>query len=153
MAARSPYYHVGIIVPDVAAARVQLTEQLGVTWGAIVHLDESEYRDDSGTDLLLPITFCYSVDEPRLELIEERPGTVWTRNEHSNLHHLGFWSDDVAADSADLDRLGCPLQFCGRSGRDAPATFAYHRNELGIRIEVVDAAMREAMSFLFLPDQ
>ncbi len=31
-------------------------------------------------------------------------------------------------------------------------SFAYHRNDFGVRIEVVATAMREAMSFLFLPD-
>jgi hypothetical protein len=28
-------------------------------------------------------------------------------------------------------------------------SFAYHRDDLGVRIEVVDAGMRDAMSFLF----
>jgi hypothetical protein len=41
----------------------------------------------------------------------------------------------------------------GRPGASAPASFAYHRDDdLGIRIELVDAAMREAMAFLFRPD-
>ena len=32
-------------------------------------------------------------------------------------------------------------------------SFAYHRNDLGVRIEIVDSAMREAMGFLFQPDE
>ena len=47
---------------------------------------------------------------------------------------------------------GCPLQLCGRAGDDAPVSFAYHRNELGVRFELVDATMREDMAFLFEPD-
>ena len=80
------------------------------------------------------------------------PGSLWVCNEHSNLHHIGFWSDDLATDSAELAGSGCPLQLCGRAGGAAPVSFAYHRNDLGIRIEIVDAAMRETMSFLFRPD-
>jgi hypothetical protein len=148
----SPHYHVGIVVPDLAAARVAMSEQIGVVWGPVLHLDDVEHRDGSGDDLLLPTTMCYSVDEPHLELIEEVPGSVWVCNEHSNLHHIGFWSDDLAADGADLANSGCPLQLCGRAGSQAPASFAYHRNDLGVRIEIVDAGMREAMSFLFQPD-
>jgi hypothetical protein len=148
----APHYHVGIVVPDVAAAREQFTELLGVTWGPTLHLNATEYRDRTGADLVLPTTFCYSVDEPRIELLQEVPGSVWVRNEHSNLHHIGFWSDDLPADSARLSGGGCPLQFCGRAGEVAPASFAYHRNELGVRIEIVDAAMRDAMSFLFEPE-
>ncbi len=148
----APHYHVGIVVPDVAAARELLSEQLGVTWGPVLHLDRTEYRDAQGVDLVLPTTFCYSADGPRIELLEEVPGSVWVRNEHSNLHHIGFWSDDLPAESTRLAGGGCPLQFCGRAGEDAPVSFAYHRNELGVRIEIVDAAMRDVMSFLFEPE-
>jgi hypothetical protein len=42
---------------------------------------------------------------------------------------------------------------CGRDGEAAPVSFAYHREDtLGVRVELVDASMREAMSFLFQPD-
>jgi catechol 2,3-dioxygenase-like lactoylglutathione lyase family enzyme len=148
-----PLYHVGIVVPDVEAAQTTLTEQLAVTWGPVLHLDAVEYRDGAGEDVMLPTTMCYSVDGPHLELIQEVPGSIWVRNEHSNLHHIGFWSDDLAADGSDLTGAGCPLQLCGRSKDAAPVSFAYHRNDLGVRIELVDATLQETMSFLFEPDQ
>jgi hypothetical protein len=148
-----PYYHVGIVVPDIAAAKVELSEQLGVRWGPILHLGAADYRDGAGSDLVLPTTMCYSVDAPHLELILEVPGSVWECNQYSNLHHIGFWSDDLAADGSDLTRAGCPLQLCGRSDGAAPVSFAYHRNDLGVRIELVDATLQETMGFLFEPDQ
>jgi hypothetical protein len=142
-----------MVVPDLDSARRELTGQLGVRWGPVLHLDEVEHRDSSGRDLVLPTTICYSVDAPHLELIEEVPGSVWVCNEHSNLHHIGFWSDDLMADGSHLTGSGCPLQLCGRAGDEAPVSFAYHRNDLGVRIEIVDAGMREAMGFLFQPDE
>ena len=147
-----PLYHVGIVVPDVDAARTTFTKQLGVTWGPVLHLDAVEYRDEGGEDVVLPTTMCYSVDAPHLELIQEVPGSVWVCNEYSNLHHIGFWSNDLAVDGSALTRSGCPLQMCGRSGDAAPVSFAYHRNDLGVRIELVDAAMRDTIRFLFDPD-
>ncbi len=147
----SPHYHVGIVVPDLAEAQVQLGRQLGVTWGPVLHLDQVEYRDDSGRDLVLPTTICYSVEPPHLELIQEVPGSVWVCNNYSNLHHIGFWSDDLGADGADLTTSGCPLQLCGRAGDNAPVSFAYHRNDLGVRVEIVDSSMGEVMGFLFQP--
>jgi hypothetical protein len=154
MTALTPHYHVGIVVPDIAAARTQFNEQLGVTWGPVMHLDTADYRDGVGHDLVLPTTICYSVEEPRLELIEEVPGSVWVCNHHSNLHHIGFWSDDLPADSSRLVGVGCPLQLAGRAGDNAPMSFAYHLNALGVRIEIVDAAMREVMgSYLFRPEE
>ncbi len=153
MANLPPHYHVGIVVPDVAAARVRLTELLGVTWGPIMHLDEVPYHDADGNEIVLPNTISYSADEPRLEVIEEMPGTVWERNEHSNLHHIGFWTGDLARDSAVLGGAGCPLQLCGRDGTPPPAQFAYHRDEvLGIRYELVDTSLQEAMTYLFTPE-
>jgi hypothetical protein len=146
------YYHVGIVVPDVAVAQIELSRQLGVTWGPVLHLDAVEYRNGSGHDIVLPTTMCYSVDDPHLELIQEVPGSVWVCNEHSNLHHIGYWSEDLTADSVGLVGSACPMQLCGRSGDSAPVSFAYHRNDSGVRIEIVDAGMREAMSFLFHPD-
>ena len=148
-----PHYHVGIVVPDVAAARQRLTELLGVTWGPIMHFDEVPNRDADGNDILLPSTISYSANEPRLEVIEETPGTVWVRNNHSNLHHIGFWSGDLAQDSAVLGSSGCPLQLCGRDGTEAPVSFAYHHDEvLGIRYELVDTSIQEAMTFMFRPE-
>jgi hypothetical protein len=154
MATVGSHYHVGIIVAGVRAARDRLSERLGVTWGPIMHLDAADYRDAQGADLVLPATLCYSVGEPCLELIEEIPGTVWSRNEHSNLHHIGFWSDDLVGESRSLSDIGCPLQLSGRGRNGAPASFAYHHDrELGIRVELVDARMRDAMAFLFRPDR
>jgi hypothetical protein len=146
------HYHVGIVVTDVTAARRRLTDLFGIAWGPLVHLDTVDHRDAEGNDIVLPTTMCYSLGDPCLELIEEVPGTVWVRNEHSNLHHLGFWSDDLVGESAALADAGCPLQLCGRDGDEAPVAFAYHRDDaLGVRIELVDAAMRDAMAFLFQP--
>jgi hypothetical protein len=149
---RAPY-HVAIIVADIGDARARLRELLGVTWGPVLRLDEVSYRDSTGTDLVLPTTFCYSTGSPSVELIQEVPGTIWARNEHSNLHHIGFWTDGLDEASDAMVGAGCPLQLCGRDGAIAPATFAYHRDEaLGVRIELVDSSMRDDMAFLFQPD-
>lgn len=153
MTALPPHYHVGIIVPDIAEARGRLTEILGITWGPVLRMESTAYRDGEGNDLELPTTMCYSTGNPCLELVEEVPGTVWVRNEHSNLHHIGFWSDQLGADSKEMEGVGCPLQLCGRAADAAPVSFAYHRDhDLGVRVELVDASMRDAMSFLFQPD-
>ncbi len=147
-----PYFHVGIVVPDLPAAQVELSEQLGVTWGPTLHLDSVAYRDAAGNDVELPTTMCYSTDDPHLELIEEVPGSLWVCNESSNLHHIGVWSEDLEVDGARLAGSGCPLQLCGRAGDQAPVSFSYHRNGLGVRIEIVGSGLREAMSALYQPE-
>jgi len=143
-------YHVGIVVPDIEVAKAHLGELLGITWGPVLHIDEYGVRDGDGNDLVVPNTLCYSSEAPHVELVQEVPGTVWECNEHSNLHHIGVWSDSLPADSAAYGELRCPLQLCGHDGATAPTQFAYHRDPLGVRIELVDIAMKPMMEeFMF----
>jgi catechol 2,3-dioxygenase-like lactoylglutathione lyase family enzyme len=145
-------YHVGIVVTDIEAASTKLSSLLGITWGPIMSLNAVEYRDEAGHDIVLPTTMRYSTGTPCLELILEVPGSVWVQNESSNLHHIGFWTDSMPEQSDAFSAAGCPLQLCGRAAADAPTSFAYHRDdELGIRMELVDGSMRDAMQFLFEP--
>jgi hypothetical protein len=150
MAILGEYYHVGIVVPDVDAARVRLTELLGVAWGPVIQTEALEVRDREGKDLVLPNKLCYSTSAPHLELVQEVPGSVWECNEHSNLHHIGVWTDALPVDSQRYVEARCPLQLCGRDAGGALQQFAYHRDPLGVRIELVDAAMKPMMEeFMF----
>jgi Glyoxalase/Bleomycin resistance protein/Dioxygenase superfamily len=143
-------YHVGIVVPDIEVAQAHLADLLGITWGPVMHLDALDVRDGDGNDLVVPNTLCFSTEPPHLELVQEVPGSVWECNEHSNLHHIGVWTDALPADSATYSELRCGLQLCGHDGDTAPTQFAYHRDALGVRIELVDAAMKPMMEeFMF----
>ena len=142
---RSEMYHVGIVVPDLDAAQEHFTALLGVTWGPVLSND-IPVRDGDGNDLVLPNRICYSTEAPYLELIQEQPGTVWVCNEFSNLHHIGYFATDVAGNAADFASVQCPLELQGRDAEgNAPVSFTYHRDPLGVRIEHVDAAMRAGM--------
>jgi len=142
-------YHVGIVVRDLDAARAHFTELLGVEWGPIAE-NEIEVRDGDGNDLVVPNRICYSTRPPYLELIAEVPGTPWVCNEHSNLHHVGFFSDSLTSDSAHLGAVACPLELLDGHGAAPPSTFTYHRDPLGVRIELVNIEMRPMMEqFMF----
>jgi catechol 2,3-dioxygenase-like lactoylglutathione lyase family enzyme len=150
MAIQGQLYHVGIVVPDVEAAKAHFTDLLGITWGPVVETEAFPVREGDGTDRIVPNTLCYSTEPPYLELVQEVPGTVWECNEHSNLHHIGVWVDALPADSATYTELRCPLQLCGRDDDGALVQFAYHRDPLGVRIELVDIAMKPMMEeFMF----
>jgi hypothetical protein len=150
MAIQGQLYHVGIVVPDVEAAMAHFTDLLGITWGPVVETEAFPVREGDGTERIVPNTLCYSTEPPYLELVQEVPGTVWECNEHSNLHHIGVWVDALPADSATYTELRCPLQLCGRDDDGALVQFAYHRDPLGVRIELVDIAMKPMMEeFMF----
>jgi hypothetical protein len=145
MTLEATHYHVGIVVEDLDAAAAQLSELLGVTWGAISEVGEMTVRGPDGNDHAVPLRCVYSTEAPRLELIEEVPGSIWVRNEHSNLHHIGVWTEGLAGESDRLAAMRCPMQLAGVVGGEAPKMWAYHGAELGIRIELVDVSLRPAM--------
>lgn len=137
----SELYHVGIVVPDLEAACARFTTLLGLEWGPNVPR-EVELRDGDGVDHVEMHKVCYSTVPPYIELMQELPGSTWVCNAFSNIHHIGFWSDDLAADSLSLIGGGCPLEMAGRSGDSAPTGHVNHLDPLAIRIEYVDAALK-----------
>ena len=103
-----------------------------------------------GHDQVVPNRIRYSTSAPYVELIQETPGTPWVCNDFSNLHHIGYFSDRLVADSGNLGAARCPLELMDGHGTAPPATFAYHRDPLGVRIEVVNADLRPMMEqFMF----
>jgi hypothetical protein len=145
------FFHVGIVVPDIVAARARITELLGSEWGPVMDND-IEVRDADGHEVKLPNKVCYSTQPPHIELILEVPGTPWVCNDHSNLHHIGFFSGTLDAESGRLDAAGCPLEIMGGHGSSRPSGWAYHRDLLGVRVELVDEALRVPMEgYLFRP--
>src|SRR5689334_4655133 len=140
---RSPMFHVGIVVPNLASATERFTELLDVTWGPIVEYEQMQLRAGDGTDLVVPSRLCYSTEAPYLELIQEAAGSPWECNEHSNLHHIGFFTDDLAASTAAFAERACPLEYAGRMGDTSPVTFTVHSDPLGVRIESLDISMQK----------
>ena len=147
---RSELYHVCIVVPDLVGAREHLTELLGLEWGPVVQFD-LPYRTADGTDAVVAgFQMCYSMNGPHLELVAEQPGTPWVCNEHSNLHHIGFLVDDVEAGAGHMARSACPLEIFQRLEEAGSLAWAYLRDRLGFRIEIVDAAGTALMGELML---
>jgi catechol 2,3-dioxygenase-like lactoylglutathione lyase family enzyme len=143
------YFHVGIVVPDLERAAAYYTDLLGIEWGPVLDLT-IDVRLAEGGDRTLPNKIVYSTGHPRIELIEEVPGSPWVCNEHSNLHHIGFFTGSLAADAERLVAASCPLEMTSGRGDGPPDTFTYHRDPWGVRLELVDDALRPTMeTFMF----
>ena len=143
-------YHVGIVVPDIEAAKEHLSDLLGITWGPVLHVDAFDVRafdrdGGDGNDLVVPNTLCYSTEPPHLELVLEVPGPVWECNEHSNLHHIGVFSTALVDESGRFSSVQCPLELTDGRGDSPPVMWAYHRDPLGVRIEIVNDELRPVM--------
>ena len=139
-------FHTGIVVDDLAAAKADLGERLGLTWnegGAEVLLITPDGTETS------PSAYAISKEGPHhIELCQSVPGTVWTVTAPGHAHHLGWWVDDVAAASAELIELGFGSVACVTVAPDVPPMCAYHRTPDGLIVEVVSRGMRRYL----LPD-
>ena len=141
-------FHVGIVVPDFEETLSRLDALLGCRWGAEMRI-EAPVRTPEG-EQLVEFRFRYSTSHPLLEVIEQRPGTVWMPVPGSGLHHLGYWSDDLAADADALARAGYEPEVHGVDPSGTPI-WAYHRAPSGPRVELVSRAMEPLLRPLYTP--
>jgi hypothetical protein len=133
------FFHVGMIVPKVETVMEELGALLGLTWDGIYDQMMPTYEPEKGFREI-PLRVGYSRDLPFLELIEAVPGTPWEldKNGGSNLHHLGFFTDDLSADATTVGHTFCPIEICARREEAWPSIFTYHHNTAsGLRIELV----------------
>jgi hypothetical protein len=136
---QSDQYHVGIVVDDIEAAKADLSAALGIEWGDLVTSPSIVIM--GGETKEVTSTFCYSLSEPRLELLPTTPGTPWQPVPGAGAHHLGYWSDDVPADGAALEALGYTPEIVG-PGEDGVAMWGYWTKPGSPRIELVTSAVR-----------
>ena len=137
------YFHVGYVVPDLGEAMERLTASAGLRWAAARTLPVT-LRTPAG-EISTEVNLTYSVQgPPHLELIAERPGTIWG-SEHSRFHHLGYWSGRFADDIAALTRAGFEFEAGAVDEHGALTRFAYLREpHTGLRVELRDEARRPA---------
>ena len=141
-------FHVGIVAADFEATVAGLTSLFGYQWcdemGGPIHV-----RLPAG-DAVLDVRCVYSRTSPRLEIVRPIPGTLWEPAADSGIHHVGYWSDDVAADSAALERDGY-LPEATRQDPDGggAAAFAFYRSAAGFRVELVSRAVKPALERLW----
>ena len=103
------YFHVGILVRDVEAARADFGALVGVEFEPV-----STIQVASGET----IRYCYSLgDSPYLELMEMTGTGSWSPEQGEGLHHLGLSDPSVpdrcaafgdAADPVSADESGTP---------------------------------------------
>lgn len=133
------FYHTGIIVPDLDAGMARLTALAGYRWITPVSYT-LPFRTTSGTQEVTS-TFVYSLQAPHVELIKEVPRTAWAAAPGNAIHHLGYWTDDLAESAKRLEDNG--FAFEATADTDGPnlALFAYYVDAAGTRIEIVDRAL------------
>ncbi|MCP3973040.1 MAG: hypothetical protein GY720_00945 [bacterium] len=140
-------FHVGQVVTDLEAAMAELSEGLGLEWLSIQERTMHLVTPDGIAPASL--RFTYSKGAPHIELLQGEPGTIWGP-EHAGLHHVGVWTEDMAADSAWLESHGYPREVTLASrSTDGPSGFTYQRSPFGLRVELVPTSSQPAFANWF----
>jgi hypothetical protein len=138
-------YHTGVIVDDLDLAMNLWGAALGVHWAPPL---------TSTTPLLAPtgveereIRFTYSIEGPHhIELLEQLdPAPYLNLTGGRHIHHLGYYTPDLAGEAARLESLGlhCELSGVPVDGHVTRATFHINPVSPGMWIELVDESVKE----------
>jgi catechol 2,3-dioxygenase-like lactoylglutathione lyase family enzyme len=139
-------FHIGIVAEDPEAAAATLSSVLGYEWTPLMG-GPIEVALPTG-ETVVDIRCAYSTTTPRMEVIRAIPGTLWEPTPGAGVHHVGYWSDDVAADAAALEAEGYERE-AARNGPDGGLFFTFHRSPTGFRVELVTRAAQPAMEGAF----
>ena len=142
----SGIYHVGYVVADLDAAMTQFTVAIGARW--VDHVVRARYRDAAEQVVEVELHTSFTLDGPvHVELIQAAPGTIWELGPGPRIHHIGLWTDDVAAEAQRLVRSGLPVVAGGLDDVDAsvPGYFSYHDNPHGGKVELVHIDKQQGM--------
>lgn len=132
-------YHTGIVVPDLDAAMARLSAVAGYRW--ITPLSYTlPFRTATETRELTS-TIVFSVQSPYVELVQQVPGTPWTAAPGNSVHHLGYFTDDLAETARTLEANGFTFEMTAAMAGSELALFAYYLDPFGTRIEIVDRAV------------
>ena len=137
------FYHTGIVVSDLDAAMARLSALAGYRW--ITPMSYTlPFRTATGTHELTS-TFVYSLQAPHVELIQEVPGSPWMAAPDNSIHHLGYFTDNLAETARALEDNGFTFEATAAtappSSQPDLALFAYYVDSFGTRIEIVDRAL------------
>ncbi len=137
-------WHTGLIVDDLDAAMAAYSDILGVEW-ASPKRNQTPVRGPRGI-VERETWLTYSLGSGHhIELIQEISGGVWSPpSPQPRLHHMGFWVDDLQAESARLVDKGYPLHLTGPSEEGA-LNFAYHDAKQGALFIELNMASNRAM--------
>lgn len=138
-------YHCGLVVDDFDAEMAFLTVVAGHRWTQDFEVDQTVEIDDEIH--VVPLRLAFSLTEPRLELVQAVPNTLWAPS-NSGLHHLGYWSDDIDGDIAALRERHFVVEGRGLTP-EGETLWAYCKGPIGPRIELVNRVMQPVMESFF----
>ena len=137
-------FHNGFLVPNLEVAMQEMGASLGVTWATPWSYDPMSYWTPAGK-AETPLLVTYSKQGPQhVELIQ---GTgFWASKPGVGIHHIGVWTDNLAAEANALVKQGWVPEAALMSPDEGWGRFCYIRPPSGgMRLELVSTEIKELM--------
>ena len=140
----SPYFHIGILVPDLDEAIERFSDVLGVTFADRVYQD-SQYFDDGGVIKDLRLHLSFSTDgPPYYELLEAQGDGLYSLKHGIGLHHVGVWEADCKAKRKEFETKGMNHEATIYRPDGSVIVSFFEPGPLGgVRVELADLDLRE----------
>jgi catechol 2,3-dioxygenase-like lactoylglutathione lyase family enzyme len=139
-------WHIGIAVPGLAQGQEELGEVFGLRWRP-ARVRKLTLNDADGRTYEVECHVAFSLGGPfAVEVWQAIPGTPLDIPQAGGVHHIGYWVDDLAAETERLGVLGYP------SYATAGTTPLLNRGPAGTLIELCDLhSDRPSLRDLFPP--
>jgi hypothetical protein len=146
-------YHLGFMTGDLEAAMEQLGATFATGWTPVQAAEDLEFSTATGPTRFSART-VHSTGQAamHLEVVEGSAGSIWHTDAVVALHHLAYWSADVAADVDALREQGWELELTVLDENGRPTRFAYLSKPGLTRIEMVGLARHPSYSELVEDD-
>jgi hypothetical protein len=147
---RQPY-HVGMATGGLEASMAALGGLFDLHWTAVRSGQSFPLADPHGPveDTARRV---FSLEGPlHVELLEGSPGSVWAPHRGLHVHHLAYWSDDLAGDCGNLEADGWSIEVANYGPDGAPLNFAYLTRPGEPRMELVDVGLQPGFLDLVCP--
>jgi Glyoxalase/Bleomycin resistance protein/Dioxygenase superfamily len=138
------YFHFGIIVDRLDVSMEDLSRRFCLEWRTVAEIRRTMYFDQC-RESYVELSSVYTVQGPPfIELIQEVPGSLWTKATEGLVHHLGFSSSCLPEVCREFEESG--LRRVVSDGLEAEA-FAYYSIPYGPYIEIMttDARARRGL--------
>lgn len=137
----APFYHVGILVPDLSEAIARFSTVLGLDF-----VEPAQLRtdvDDGGCGAVsLDGEFTFSIQgPPYIELIQAKGTGTHGLHNGIGLHHIGAWVDDAAEHITAMESAGVRPEGVLRAGEHVVGAFFRPSDLFGVRYEISPKAV------------
>ncbi|HEY2442485.1 MAG TPA: VOC family protein [Streptosporangiaceae bacterium] len=125
-------WHIGFAVHDLEKGTKELAEVFGLRWRP-ARARKLRLADAAGRSYEVECHVAFSLGGPfAVEVWQAIPGTPLDIPQAGGVHHIGYWVDDLAAETKRLDALGYP------SYATVGTTPLLNRGPAGTLIELCD---------------